>query len=40
MSSFDPPLAGADDLRIPDCVATADEAIRILTQHHAQWLER
>ena len=38
MSGFDPPLAGPDDLRIPTCVATAEEAIRELEEHHARWL--
>jgi uncharacterized protein (TIGR00730 family) len=40
MLSFDPPLAGREDLRIPHCVATADEAIRMLEEYHARWLDR
>ena len=40
MLATDPPLAGPDDLRIPHCVATADEAIRILKKQHSRWLDR
>lgn len=40
MLAFDPPLAGPEDLRIPRCVATADEAIRVLKEHHGRWLEQ
>jgi hypothetical protein len=40
MSSFDPPLAGAEDLRIPQCVETADDAIAILKDRHARWRVR
>jgi predicted Rossmann-fold nucleotide-binding protein len=32
------PLAGAADLDIPRCLATADEAVAVLREHHAQWL--
>jgi hypothetical protein len=38
MLAFDPPLAGADDLTIPRCVASADEALAIIQEHHAAWL--
>lgn len=31
------PLANPEDLAIPLCVDTADEAIAILREHHAQW---
>jgi uncharacterized protein (TIGR00730 family) len=31
------PLAGADDLAIPQCLATADEAIAVIREHHAKW---
>ena len=31
------PLAGPKDLAIPRCVATADEAVALLREHHAQW---
>ncbi|HMP06734.1 MAG TPA: LOG family protein [Lacipirellulaceae bacterium] len=37
MLAFDPPLAGADDFQIPQCVASADEAIEIIKQHVAAW---
>ena len=30
-------LANAEDLDIPKCVATADEAIAMLRTHHARW---
>jgi uncharacterized protein (TIGR00730 family) len=32
-----PPLANPEDLDIPVCVNTADEAIALLRQHHAKW---
>ena len=35
--SFDPPLANAKDLDIPQCVPSADEAIRLIAEHHARW---
>src|SRR5262249_47867421 len=31
-------LANPDDLAIPRCVKTADEAIALLCDHHAKWL--
>lgn len=31
-------LANAEDMKIPCCVDTADEAIAIVRQHHARWL--
>jgi hypothetical protein len=37
MLSFDPPLANAEDLAIPQCVPNADEAIRIIGEHYARW---
>jgi hypothetical protein len=33
-----PPLANPEDISIPACVDTADEAIKILREHHARWL--
>src|SRR6516165_6562768 len=33
------PLAGPEDLAIPRCVNTADEAIALLREHHAKWLK-
>jgi uncharacterized protein (TIGR00730 family) len=38
MLSTDPPLASPEDLDIPRCVATGDEAIAVLREHHARWL--
>lgn len=40
MLSNDPPLASEQDLQIPVCVATGDEAVAHIRQHHAGWLER
>jgi uncharacterized protein (TIGR00730 family) len=37
MEGFDPPLVSPEDLQIPTCAATADEAIEILKKHHAEW---
>ncbi|SFL58969.1 hypothetical protein SAMN05421863_1001100 [Nitrosomonas communis] len=31
-------LANAEDMKIPCCVDTADEAITIIREHHARWL--
>jgi predicted Rossmann-fold nucleotide-binding protein len=33
-----PPLANPEDMAIPQCVNTADEAIVLLREHHAKWL--
>ena len=38
MLSFDPPLANAEDIAIPRCVANGDEAVVILREHHARWV--
>ena len=38
MLAFDPPLADARDLMLPRCVASADEALAIIQEHHAAWL--
>src|SRR5262249_22553541 len=35
-----PPLANPEDVAIPRCVNTADEAIAILREHHAKWQAR
>ncbi len=40
MLSDDPPLASVADLTIPRCVASADEAILVLRECHAAWLEK
>ncbi|MBL8793556.1 MAG: LOG family protein [Planctomycetia bacterium] len=34
-----PALANAEDMDIPRCVATADEAIALIRADHARWLE-
>jgi hypothetical protein len=38
MVSFDPPLASPEDMTIPRCAATADEAIAMIREHHDKWL--
>jgi uncharacterized protein (TIGR00730 family) len=35
--SSQPPLANAEDMDIPRCVNTADEAIALLRENHAKW---
>ena len=40
MLSTDPPLASAEDMAIPQCVATADEAIALVRTHHGAWLAK
>ena len=37
MLASEPPLASADDLNIPRCVADADAAIAIIREHHRHW---
>jgi uncharacterized protein (TIGR00730 family) len=32
-----PPLANAEDMSIPRCVNTADEAIALVREHHSRW---
>jgi uncharacterized protein (TIGR00730 family) len=32
-----PALANAEDMAIPRCVTTADEAIALIREHHARW---
>jgi hypothetical protein len=34
----DPPLANPEDMTIPRCVDTSDEAVALLREHHARWL--
>jgi hypothetical protein len=38
MLSVDPPLANVEDMAIPRCAANAAEAIAIIREHHASWL--
>jgi uncharacterized protein (TIGR00730 family) len=33
------PLASPEDMMIPRCVDTADEAVALLREHHAKWLQ-
>jgi uncharacterized protein (TIGR00730 family) len=40
MLSVDPPLASAEDLTIPYCVADADGAIALLRERHAAWRDK
>ncbi len=37
MLEFETPLASPEDFNIPQCVATGDEAITIIREHHARW---
>jgi hypothetical protein len=34
-----PPLANSEDIAIPQCVNTADEAIALIRQDHTKWLQ-
>jgi hypothetical protein len=38
MLSFDPPLANPEDMTIPRCAASADEAIAVIRDHYGKWL--
>jgi uncharacterized protein (TIGR00730 family) len=40
MLAIDSPLVNAEDVNIPRCVANGDEAIVLLRQHHAAWLDK
>ena len=40
MVKVDVPLASAGDMDIPQCVETAEEAIKLLREHHASWISR
>src|SRR5947209_16259522 len=33
-----PPLANPEDMTIPRCVNTADEAVALIREHHGRWL--
>jgi uncharacterized protein (TIGR00730 family) len=37
LAGAQPPLANPQDINIPQCVETADEAIALIRSHHAQW---
>jgi hypothetical protein len=32
-----PPLASPEDMTIPRCLATGDEAIALIREHHVRW---
>jgi uncharacterized protein (TIGR00730 family) len=36
--STQPPLANAEDMKIPRCVNTGDEAITLIREHYAKWV--
>lgn len=40
MLSTQPPLANAEDLNIPQCVSTGDEAVRLIRKSHAAWVKQ
>ena len=40
MLSFETPLISPEDVDIPVCVASAEEAIAIIREHRAEWAER
>src|SRR5262245_46041756 len=37
LAAAKPPLANVQDMDIPRCVNTADEAIALIREHHARW---
>jgi uncharacterized protein (TIGR00730 family) len=37
MLSTDPPLANAEDMDLPRCVADGEEAVRVIREAHAAW---
>jgi uncharacterized protein (TIGR00730 family) len=39
MLTTQPPLAGVPDMDIPRCLATGDEAIAVIREHHATWAQ-
>ena len=40
MLSFETPLINAEDVEIPVCVGTANEAIEIIRRHRDEWVKR
>jgi uncharacterized protein (TIGR00730 family) len=38
LANSQPPLANAEDMDIPRCVTTGDEAISLIREHHARWM--
>jgi uncharacterized protein (TIGR00730 family) len=39
MLGYQTPLASPEDFDIPQCVATGDDAIAIIREHHAKWAQ-
>ena len=39
MLDFDPQLASPEDVSIPTCVASADEAVAVIAKRHSAWVE-
>jgi hypothetical protein len=39
MLSFETPLVNREDMDIPQCVATSDEAVAIIRRRHSEWLQ-
>jgi uncharacterized protein (TIGR00730 family) len=37
LAASQPPLANPEDMSIPRCIDTADEAIALIREHHARW---
>jgi predicted Rossmann-fold nucleotide-binding protein len=40
VSSFDPPLANAEDVAIPQCVLNSEDAIALVREDHERWLRQ
>lgn len=40
LATTSPPLANPEDINIPRCVNTADEAIALIREHHARWRDQ
>jgi uncharacterized protein (TIGR00730 family) len=40
LTTTQPPLANPEDMTIPRCVNTADEAIALIREHHARWVRK
>jgi hypothetical protein len=40
MLEFETPLASAGDFNIPQCVATGEDAIALIREHHSRWASK
>jgi hypothetical protein len=40
MLTADSPLASAEDMNIPQCATSAEEAVALIRKHHNQWLQQ